>query len=86
MSAWYVEHLGMKVAASSDSPPYATFVSDSAGRSMLELYNREDPAPSVWRDRDAGPEGIGRVGQLPGRKRRSGVAGTAGAGGVAWAA
>ena len=52
MSAWYVQHLGMKVASSSDSPPYATFVTDSAGRSMLELYTWEDPAPPAWSDRD----------------------------------
>ena len=52
MSAWYVEHLGMKVASSSAKPPYATFVTDSAGRSMLELYTWEDPAPPAWRDRD----------------------------------
>ena len=52
MSAWYVEHLGMKVASSSDSPPYATFVTDSAGRSMLELYTWEDPSPPAWRERD----------------------------------
>ena len=52
MAAWYVEHLGMKVANASDSPPYATFVTDSAGRSMLELYTWEDPAPPAWRERD----------------------------------
>ena len=52
MSAWYVEHLGMKVASSSSKPPCATFVTDSAGRSMLELYTWEDPAPPAWRERD----------------------------------
>ena len=52
MAAWYVEHLGMRVTSAGDSPPHATFVADSAGRSMLELYTWEDPAPPQWSARD----------------------------------
>lgn len=42
----------MRVTSAGDSPPYATFVADSAGRSMLELYTWEDPAPPQWSARD----------------------------------
>jgi glyoxylase I family protein len=52
MAAWYVEHLGMKIASEGDSSPHATFVTDSAGRSMLELYTWEDPTPPQWSERD----------------------------------
>ena len=50
--AWYVEHLGMQVARAADSPPYATFVTDSAGRSMLEFYTQAAFAPPDWSARD----------------------------------
>ena len=51
-AAWYGEHLGMKVVNAGAEPPYATFITDSAGRSMLELFTHDDPAPPDWSRRD----------------------------------
>lgn len=43
---WYVEHLGMKIAISTDTPPYMRFIADGAG-SMIELYTNETvPMPN----------------------------------------
>jgi glyoxylase I family protein len=38
MAAWYVEHCGMRVIRGSEEPPYAHFVADRTGRTILELY------------------------------------------------
>ena len=37
-SAWYAEHLGLRVVKSSDTAPFIHFLADEAG-SMLELYS-----------------------------------------------
>jgi catechol 2,3-dioxygenase-like lactoylglutathione lyase family enzyme len=43
MAAWYVEHLGLRIAVGSDKPPYAHFLADanddSAQPVMLEIYH-----------------------------------------------
>jgi glyoxylase I family protein len=38
MSRWYVEHLGMRVVRSRADAPYTTFLADSTGRVILEIY------------------------------------------------
>ena len=41
---WYVANLGMQVARQSGAPTYTTFLADSDGDTVLELY-RFDGAP-----------------------------------------
>jgi catechol 2,3-dioxygenase-like lactoylglutathione lyase family enzyme len=41
-AAWYVEHLGMKVLRAQDEPPYMTFIADSDGKGVLEIYRNEE--------------------------------------------
>jgi catechol 2,3-dioxygenase-like lactoylglutathione lyase family enzyme len=44
--AWYVQHLGLKVARARAEAPYTTFLSDDTGRVFVELYsNPKDPIP-----------------------------------------
>lgn len=38
MAAWYTKHLGFKIARSLPSPPYTTFLMESGGAMMLEIY------------------------------------------------
>jgi glyoxylase I family protein len=46
MARWYVANLGMKVVRSSDKSTQTHFLSDSAGRTMVEVYcNRSAPVP-----------------------------------------
>ena len=44
-SRWYVEHLGFKIARQRNEPPYTHFLSDYAGRVVVELYT--NPAAVV---------------------------------------
>lgn len=44
-AAWYTANLGMKIARSIDEPPYIHFLSDSAGKSLIEVYS--DPQGNV---------------------------------------
>lgn len=39
MAEWYVEHLGMRIVRAVTEPPYTTFLADSSGRSLIELYD-----------------------------------------------
>ena len=39
VSDWYCTHLGFVVARKSDEGPMAHFLRDSAGTSMMEIYN-----------------------------------------------
>jgi len=39
MSEWWAKNLGMKVILSNEESPFIHFIVDSAGTSMLELYN-----------------------------------------------
>jgi glyoxylase I family protein len=46
MAKWYVEHIGMKIVKQRDHAPFTTFLADSAGNVMLELYcNPENEVP-----------------------------------------
>lgn len=45
MARWYCEHLGMTVKRKQMESPWAHFLADSAGASMLELY--QNPAAPV---------------------------------------
>ena len=38
LSVWYCEHLGMRVARSLDDPQQTTFLVDSSGGMMVEIY------------------------------------------------
>jgi glyoxylase I family protein len=45
-AAWYVEHLGMQIVRAMDRAPYAHFMADETGRTVLELYTNTDaPIP-----------------------------------------
>ena len=37
-TAWYVAHLGFTVARQQTAAPYTTFLADSTGRTVVELY------------------------------------------------
>ena len=39
---WYCEHLDLTVVSEQKNSPYMTFLADSTGRVVLELYSRED--------------------------------------------
>lgn len=45
MAAWYVEQLGLEVVRQLPNRPWTTFLADSSGTIMLELYN--NPATHV---------------------------------------
>ncbi len=46
MAKWYVENLDMKIVVGNDSAPYAHFLADSTGRTIIEIYsNPDDPIP-----------------------------------------
>ncbi|MDR2862956.1 MAG: VOC family protein [Puniceicoccales bacterium] len=36
---WYSKHLGLRIARASTGPAQARFLADSAGRTVLEIYN-----------------------------------------------
>lgn len=38
MAAWYVEHLGLKVVRQLKEATYTTFLADTSGRIMIEIY------------------------------------------------
>lgn len=39
---WYVAHLELKVVSQQNELPFMTFLADSSGRVILELYQRSD--------------------------------------------
>lgn len=39
LAAWYVANFDMKIVRSFDEPPYIHFLSDSAGKSLIEIYS-----------------------------------------------
>ena len=45
MADWYVEHLGMRIVASSEAPVAGRFLADSADHVMLEIYNNPAVEP-----------------------------------------
>lgn len=44
MAAWYVEQLGMKIVRSEAVSPFAHFLVDSSGQSVIEIYNNPGAA------------------------------------------
>lgn len=50
-AAWYVRHLGFRVARRLDAPPFTHFLADDGGRVVLELYtNPAAPIPDYARN------------------------------------
>ena len=46
MARWYVANLDMRIVRGSDSFPFAHFLADSTGRTIIEIYsNPADPIP-----------------------------------------
>ncbi|MHC4403852.1 MAG: VOC family protein [Planctomycetota bacterium] len=46
MAAWYVEHLGLRVAWKLETPPYTHFLADTGGAMAIEVYhNPPDRVP-----------------------------------------
>jgi glyoxylase I family protein len=46
MRRWYTEYLGLSIVKSLDEAPYTTFMADSSGTVMLEIYcNPKDQVP-----------------------------------------
>lgn len=45
MADWYVEQLGLKVVRQMPESPFTTFMADSSGNIMLEIYN--NPAAEI---------------------------------------
>jgi catechol 2,3-dioxygenase-like lactoylglutathione lyase family enzyme len=39
MTAWYVQHLGLRVLRKQEQAPFTHFLADEAGRVVLELYH-----------------------------------------------
>lgn len=39
MAAWYVQHLGFRVARKRDDAPFTHFLADDTGRVFVELYS-----------------------------------------------
>jgi len=40
--AWYVANLSLKVVSAQKEPPFMTFLGDTTGRVIMELYHRPD--------------------------------------------
>ncbi len=45
MANWYVENLGMTIVRQQEKSPFTTFLADSSGQIMIEIYNH--PAASI---------------------------------------
>lgn len=45
MTAWYVQHLGLRVVREMPHSPYTTFLADDSGTIMLEIYS--NPAAAI---------------------------------------
>ena len=66
---WYVANLGMQVVRQSGAPTYTTFLADSDGDTILELYRFDERAAA--RLRRAGSDGAA-LGLLLHERRRAG--------------
>ena len=42
VAAWYCDNLGMRIMRSLEEAPYIHFLADSAGKSLIEIYNDDD--------------------------------------------
>lgn len=50
LSAWYVQHLGMKVVRNLTAAPFTHFLADTGGRTLLEVYKQTVPVPDYGSD------------------------------------
>ncbi|MDO6516501.1 VOC family protein [Zobellia uliginosa] len=48
---WFVAHLGLQVVVAQEKAPFMTFLADSTGRVMLELYQKEEEPLSNFKER-----------------------------------
>jgi catechol 2,3-dioxygenase-like lactoylglutathione lyase family enzyme len=42
MADWYVAHLGMRIVRRVEGPPHTRFLADSAGATVVEIYQSAD--------------------------------------------
>lgn len=49
---WYVANMGMKIVRSGGAPAHARFLADSAGATVLEIYNNPKVAVPDYRSMD----------------------------------
>lgn len=54
MARWYIEHLGFQVKRRVMESPWAYFLADESGQTMLEIYGREDLAVPDYAAQHAG--------------------------------
>jgi glyoxylase I family protein len=52
LADWYVVHLGMRVVRSFGPPAHARFIADSAGQTVLEVYNNPKASVTDYRRLD----------------------------------
>jgi len=52
LAEWYVVHLGMRVVRSFGPPAHARFLADSAGQTVLEVYNNPKASMTDYRKSD----------------------------------
>lgn len=52
-AAWYVEHLGFRIARRREDAPFTHFLADDSGRVVVELYT--NPAATIPKYADAHP-------------------------------
>jgi glyoxylase I family protein len=52
MSAWYAEHVGLKVVRQSKEAPFTTFLADDSGRIMIEIYLNPTDSVPAYREMD----------------------------------
>ena len=64
MATWYKEHLGFEIAKGMTTPPYTTFLRESTGVMMIEVYCNQIGKLLCWMD-------MGRASQFRGFVLRS---------------
>ncbi|HMB64854.1 MAG TPA: VOC family protein [Eudoraea sp.] len=47
---WYTAHLGLTIVSEQTDLPWMTFLADSSGRVVMELYHRPDEAITNFKD------------------------------------
>lgn len=47
---WYVNTIGLEIKSEQKEPPYMTFLADSTGRVIMELYHRPDEVISDFKN------------------------------------
>ncbi|MGP1992090.1 VOC family protein [Zobellia laminariae] len=48
---WFVTHLGLKVVVAKEMAPFMTFLADSTGRVIMELYQKEEEPLNNFKER-----------------------------------